>query len=880
MPSGQKFRNKIDNMLMVLCVKIAKIPKFAKVHQWKFILFFVSFSCFLGLGIPRIQIDQSLQAFFQKSAPVLINYQTFKRVFGSDEVQYILYQNSDPSKDIFDLELLKKLKLVEDKINRSRVKDNHPLNRIIRIRSILSANTLENKNDALRSKPFIGKKLPKTQAGVDLLREKAFKQKGLKGNYFSKDGKVGMIIINTNYGAKPKEKTKKKIIEKKIESKDTEDEEEDIEDEFDFGEDKPIVDVIPFSKRKVEELEKQNMMIYHPFITKLEKVLLDNGFKLDKQLSTYNSGTDNSNGHRATLLGNPWGMDFFMDILISELGLFILLCFGLILFTLFLSFGSLSTLVWPGLIIAFSILGTLGIIGWVGAPVTMMINIVAFLIVTIGVSTSIHIFAGYYQKLREGATKEEALEHAYYHSGLSIAFANFTTIVGMLSLTIVPVVPIANFGWFATIGVFFSFVSTLFLLPCLLNIWSSVPKNISSTSKRTRFNNSLRNGLLEMSEFGIKYKKSVLVVFFFLVVIALMGLPKIKIDTNFIKMIKPGNGMREAYALVDKYFGTTSNIHVVVDTAKINGVYKPELLKAMDKFQEKIISTYPKYVTRASSLVALAKDSHQKLTDGSEANYKISDNVKLSTQVLSLLESADPESRSLFVDDNWQIVRITLAGKSKGSNDYIEFVEDLNKEIKTYFDPLKEKFENLEVTITGSVPLSMELIHFVATSQFQSFFAALISICFVLIFIYGSVKFGLVALIPNLFPILSILGVAGHAGIAFDSDTLLVIPIAIGIVVDDTIHFLTHFRTKLLEGYTKKDAIISAAKDVGQAMSMTSFILTIGYCVFLFSIYVPFSNFGILSAVGIVTAFFSDMILLPAVLMIFNLFGEKNEQKS
>jgi uncharacterized protein len=864
--SAKSIRKKLDNLLLLLCQKNAEVPAMAKKHQWKLLIGFLSVFVVLAIGIPKIQMDQSMDAFFQENASVLTSYQSFKKVFGSDEVQVILYKSLDPNRDIFHPETLRMLKNIEDQINRLRQKENHPLYRVTRVRSIISANILENKNDSLISRSFIGNNLPKTDEESAIIRKRAFAEKDFKGNFFSADGKIGLLILSTDYGSK-------EIFSDEL-AKDRKDTNV-VQGDFDFG-DEGISEVVTFADRRVDNLERQNMAIYHPFINAIEQILIENNFSIDKKISEDLVDGEDPKFH-AVLMGNPWVMDYFMKILIKELWMFIVICFVIILLTLFLSFGAYNTLVWPGLIIAFNILGTLGFIGWIGAQVTMMINIVAFLIVTIGVSTAIHIYSGFYHNLREGFSKDEALKNAYYHSGLSIAFANLTTIVGMMALTTVPIVPIANFGWFASIGVAFSYVATIFLLPCLINIWSSTPDSIKIGGARAKINKQLRVYLIKMANYGIYNKKKVMAIFSFLVMFALLGLPKVTINTNFVKMIKDGNGLSEAYALVDEHFGGTGNVEIIIDTSKTNGVYDPILLNAMDKFETKVKKDYPEFVKKTNSLVKLAKDSHQKLTDGSEENYKIARSVDLSTQVLSLFESADPESRQLFVDDNWQIARITLEGVSKSTNEYNGFITNMQKDIDQILLSLKEKFPQLTVTVTGGIPMAMELLDFVAISQFRSFFVALASICIVLIFIYGSVKFGLVALIPNLFPILAILGYAGHAGIPFDSDTLLVIPIAIGIVVDDTIHFLTHFRTKLLEGLPKNEAILSAAKDVGQAMTMTSIVLTIGFLVFLFSVYVPFVNFGKLAAIGISTAFFSDLILLPAVLMFFNVFGEKND---
>ena len=161
-------------------------------------------------------------------------------------------------------------------------------------------------------------------------------------------------------------------------------------------------------------------------------------------------------------------------------------------------------------------------------------------------------------------------------------------------------------------------------------------------------------------------------------------------------MIKPGNGLQEAYKIVDDNFGSTNNIEVIIDTGMINGVYEPSVLKAMEAFSLHMETNYPGFITRTHSLANIVKDSHQKLTDGSEANYTIPNSSALSTQVLSLFESADPQTRSMFVDDNWQIGRITLSGKSKSTMEYADIMVDLDKEIIQFFGPLKKQFPKVK----------------------------------------------------------------------------------------------------------------------------------------------------------------------------------------
>jgi len=119
------------------------------------------------------------------------------------------------------------------------------------------------------------------------------------------------------------------------------------------------------------------------------------------------------------------------------------------------------------------------------------------------------------------------------------------------------------------------------------------------------------------------------------------------------------------------------------------------------------------------------------------------------------------------------------------------------------------------------------------------------------------------------------MGVTGWAGIALDTDTLLVMPLAIGIAVDDSIHFLTHYRTELLNGKHSKEAIKSSLKHVGQAMIYTSIVLSLGFLVFLLSVHQGLSNFGVLAAIAMFSALLADILLLPAMIYVFKPFDKE-----
>jgi predicted RND superfamily exporter protein len=144
-------------------------------------------------------------------------------------------------------------------------------------------------------------------------------------------------------------------------------------------------------------------------------------------------------------------------------------------------------------------------------------------------------------------------------------------------------------------------------------------------------------------------------------------------------------------------------------------------------------------------------------------------------------------------------------------------------------------------------------------------------ISIILFIVLGSYKAGLVALAPNLFPILTTFGLMGYFKVPLDADTLLIAPIIIGLAVDDTIHFMTHFRIEMGKTKDIKIAVVKSIREAGQAISFTSLILSAGFLVFILSFHNGLSHFGVFAAIAIMTALITDLFLLPALCRISKL---------
>lgn len=856
----------IDRIILKISTSLGKIPEKMIARRWLYLSLILGIVTVLCIGLYKFRIEESFEDFFSKDNHSAEDYRLFRNQFGSDESIVLLYKA--PKGDIFSTESLQKVKNFEDKVNAERLDPKSPLNRITRVRSIISADYLETSGSTMVSRKFIGDNIPQNEAQVKKIKDLALAQKDFPGTFFSKDLRYGLITFNTDFRTRLAKSNEDNKAKKESQGK------QKAKAEFDFESfDEPSQSNSPSQTAqsssgkevKYEELQPSD---YSPTVNELRKILKDQGWA--PIYHQYGVSVEPEAGkYSYAMAGNPW-MQQFVDVLMKiDLGILMLASGAITFLMLLISFRSFSAMVWPFLIIFLSELATFGLSSYFGIPGSSMMSIIIFLILTLGVASSVHILSGFKIFTLEGAGKMEALKTAYSKSGFSIILAALTTMGGLSALAVMPLIPIRNFGITASMGILIALLLTLFLLPILLSIWSPYKKVSKANLETNAVEKWFQKILDRINSTVSSHPVAIIVIFAIVAVIGLSGINRIKIDTSFAKMAKAGNGITETFNLIDRFFGGASSVEVMVDTGKTEGVRNMDVLNHMDLFTQRVLKEKPDFVPRAFSLVNAVKDSNRLLNDGSNRYYQIPNNNNKLGQVLVMYDSADPKSRRLMVDDDWRTARISMQVTTKSSYEYNKFMNDINHWIAQYFNPLKKNYPDLKVTVTGSIPLMMSVVDYISFSQIRSFVFALMVVSLILFLIYGSVRFGIIAMIPNLVPMTTIVGLAGWLGLEFDTDTLIVMPLAIGIVVDDTIHFLTHYRAELAKGKTARQAVEMSIKEVGQAMMFTSIILAGGFLIFLASVYIPFTKFGILSGGAIASALFADLFLTPALLLTF-----------
>jgi predicted RND superfamily exporter protein len=269
------------------------------------------------------------------------------------------------------------------------------------------------------------------------------------------------------------------------------------------------------------------------------------------------------------------------------------------------------------------------------------------------------------------------------------------------------------------------------------------------------------------------------------------------------------------------------------------------------------------FVGKAWSLATILKEINQALNENRSAYYTIPQNRDLIAQEFLLFENSGSDDLEDVVDSQFSKARLSIKGPFKDAVKYNRFIDT----VSSYFD---ENFPEATITLTGMMALLSQTVNNAIISMARSYVIALIVITALMIILIGRVRIGLLSMIPNLAPILLMIGVIGATPIKMDLFTMMVASIAIGLAVDDTIHFMHNFRRYYEQSGEPKQAVYETLHTTGRAMLVTTIVLSIGFFIFVFASMNNLFAFGVLTAFTILMALAADYLVAPALMILVN----------
>jgi predicted RND superfamily exporter protein len=515
--------------------------------------------------------------------------------------------------------------------------------------------------------------------------------------------------------------------------------------------------------------------------------------------------------------------------------------------------ATIATLV----VILLSILSGLGLAGWLGIVLSPPVISAANIIMTLAIADCVHILFSYYQFLREGMEKRDAVLESVRVNYQPVAITSITTVLGFLTMNTSESPPFRDLGNVVALGVLAAWLFAVYLLPQLMLL---LP--MRAPAARRVSGRRLIDGL---ADFVIARRRVLLVFSALTVAVLAFFVPRNQLNDEFLKYFSTDVTFRQDTDFAIANLTGFEYIEYMFSSGTENGISNPSYLRALDDFAG-WYREQPK-VRHVASYADIAKRLSMNLHMDDPSWFRLPDDRETAAQYLLLYEMSLPFGLDLTdqitIDKSATLLRVSL--DSITSNEMLE----LERRAQQWLDANAPMYSD-----NAAAGQSLTFAHIGRrniVNLLRSSVAALIVISLLLSFALRSVRFGLVSLIPNLAPATMAYGLwgllVGRVGLALS----VVVGMTLGIVVDDTVHLLSKYlRGRREKGLGSEDAVRYAFHESGTPIFITSGILVVGFCVLMFSNFELNSAMGLLSAVTIVFALFADVLLLPPVLMLID----------
>ena len=775
-------------------------------NHWK--VLFLVFILVAGFAsqLPKLTMDTSTEGFLHPDDPAMTAYDDFRNQFGRDGVLVVAVT----AQNIFDLDFLAKLKQLHEELRSS-------VPYLDDITSLINARNTRGEESTLIVEDLL-EQWPEDAAALEAIKKRALNNQFYRNLLLSEDATTTVIVIKTDVYSSIGIDT-------------------DVMDGFDD---------------EAFEGEVETEKAERPFITDGENS------ELVVAVHQIAARYDEAN-FKVRIGGGPEVMYTLKQTMQTNMGRFIRLALATIAVALFIMFRRITGVVLPLLVVILSLVSTLSVMAMAGIAFKLPTQILPSFLMAVGVGASVHVLAIFFSRLQQGHEKEESIAYAMRHSGLAIVMTSLTTAAGLASFAGAEVAPISDLGILASSGVLLSLLFTIVLLPALLSVIPLKAKSSDSAGKRHA---RMDKVVIGIANFATSRHKLVLILSGILFVVGILGAAQVRFSHEPYKWMPESMSVRQAGDFLDQKMGGASMVEVVVDTGKENGLYEPHIIKGLErlKYDVEEIHDGPLTIGKTLSVVDIIKETNRALNENQEAFYTVPQQRDLIAQEFLLFENSGSDDLEDFVDSQFSKARFTI------KMPWVDavYLDKLSVDLEKLFH--QQLGNDVAVTVTGINALLGRTMVATIFSMTKSYIIAAIVITLMMILLLGDLRIGLISMIPNLMPIILTVGVMGWLDLPMDLFTILIGSIAIGLAVDDTIHFMHNFRRYHMETGDVADAVRSTLLTSGRAMLVTSIVLCIGFFIYMFSVLTNLFNFGLLTGFAIAMALLADFFLAPALM--------------
>jgi uncharacterized protein len=589
-----------------------------------------------------------------------------------------------------------------------------------------------------------------------------------------------------------------------------------------------------------------------------------------KEITTLGDAFALKHGLEMHYSGMPFIRANLMTKVSSEMGLFLALAVAVTGLILWLFFRTISTVVFSLIVVAVGVVWSIGIMELFGFRITVLSGLIPPLIMVIGVPNCIFLINKYQSEFLKDGNKITALSTTIKTIGVTLFLANITTSIGFAVLYFTKSSMLVEFGVVSSISVMATYFITLILIPVILfALPTPRPKHTKHQESR------IINRSLEIIDALVqKRKAAIYTITAVLTIVSLWGMTFIDMNGFVVDDLPKKDKVYSDLAFFEQNFKGVLPFEISVDTKKPKGLFADNA-RALYKIRrmQKVFEQYPEF-SKPLSLVEGVKFSYQTYKGGNPKFYKVPavDDLKKLSEFSGSLSGQNSRLKT-FLDSSQQVTRISYQVADVGSKRMKELMTEIRPQIDSIFDP-----REYDVHTTGHSLVFLKSNDYLLSNLLESLLIEIILIAIVGIALFRSVRIIVLSKLPCLIPLVLTAGVMGFLDIRFKPSTILIFSIAFGISSDGTIYFLTRYRQELMKaGRSAADAISAAIFDTGRSMIYTSIILFCGFAIFAASSFGGTVALGILVSLTLVMSMFTNLILLPAILLSINNSRMKRE---
>lgn len=540
-----------------------------------------------------------------------------------------------------------------------------------------------------------------------------------------------------------------------------------------------------------------------------------------------------------------------LETQLRELSLFMPAIFGVLALVLAFAFRTGRGVAVPIANVAIALLWTMGLAAWLGRPLNLVTVLVPPLMTIVGLSYGVYVVSDYYDAVarRPDAPHGELLADVLHESALPVGLSAFTTLVGFLSMLLSPMSAVREFALLSMAGVSAALIASLSFTPAALQLLGRPRRLAASTRPGSLFARFAER----TARMDLENRRGVMLFWGAVVLVGIACAFSLRVASDSIRAFHADVPVRRDFEAINQALGGANRFDIVVDGGARDAFHQPQNLRALDSLQA-WLESQPE-IGATTSAVEYLELMNRGFGTAAGAGLEIPDDARLIGQLLFFGASDQLES---YLDGSRQYAKIDVRTRVVDSGELGALLERVKEQLERLPGPLTAR-------VTGNRIVIQSLVDDIVRSQVLSLGSALAVIALILSLQFLSVRVGLLALIPNVVPLAVFFGALGVLGIPLNLGTSLIAPMVLGITIDDTIHYMSHFRSHAKRLADEKRAALYVLASTGRPMTYTAISLCLGFAVLTASDLSTSAQLGGMAALTLAVAWSVDFTLTPAL---------------